>query len=74
MRYHKVTAITEAEADFIIKAPSAPSASLNECLVIEHFGRWFDVRRMTEKELTAFCDDLHRERLAELTAGLLRPH
>ena len=71
MRYHKVTTISEAEADFIIKTPST---SLNECLVIEHFGKWYDVRRMTESELSDFCDDLHRARLAELTAGLLRPH
>jgi hypothetical protein len=71
MRYHKVTAITEAEADFIIKTPSS---SLNECVVIEHFGKWYDVRRMTDKELTDFCDDLNRSRLAELRAGLLNPH
>jgi hypothetical protein len=71
MRYHKVTAITEAEADVLIKTPSS---SLNECVVIEHFGKWYDVRRMTGEELTEFCDDLHRARLADLTAGLLRPH
>ena len=71
MRYHKVTSITEAEAGFIIKTPSL---SLNECVVIEHFGKWYDVRRMTDTELTDFCDDLHRSRLEELRAGLLNPH
>jgi hypothetical protein len=71
MRYHKVTAITEAEADVLM---ATSTSSLNACIVIEHFGEWYDVRRMTELELTDFCDDLYRARLADLTAGLLRPH
>ena len=71
MRYHKATAITEPEADFIIKHQTS---SLNECVVIEHFGQWFDIRRMTEKEVEDFIYDLGRARNADVAAGLVTPH
>jgi hypothetical protein len=71
MRYHKAVPITRPEADFII---STPSKSLNECVVVEDDGQWYDVRRMTERELTDFVDTLHRTRLANVSAGANAPH
>ena len=71
MRYHKAAKITELEADFLIKHRSA---SLNACVVIEHFGQWFDIRRMTEKEVETFVEDLGRTRSADEKAGLITPH
>jgi len=71
MRYHKAVSITRPEADFLI---STPSESLNECVVVEDDGRWYDVRRMTERELTDFVDALHRARLANVEAGSNAPH
>lgn len=71
MRYHKAAAISEPEANYII---THPTTSLNECVVIEHFGQWFDIRRMTEKEVEDFIADLTRARNADLAAGLLAPH
>lgn len=61
MRNHKASSINRAEAGFIIKYANS---SLNQCVVIEHFGQWFDVRRMTEKEVERFIDDLTRARNA----------
>jgi hypothetical protein len=71
MRYHKAASISWVEADFIIKHQSS---SLNECVVIEHFGEWFDIRRMTEKEVGEFVDNLGRARHIDMTAGILTPH
>jgi hypothetical protein len=71
MRYHKAIAISRPEADSII---GTPTASLNECVVVEDFGNWYDVRRMTEDELADFVDHLHRARIADVVAGLLTPH
>lgn len=71
MRYHKAALIREPEAQLIIRHRSD---SLNTCVVIEHFGQWFDIRRMTEKEVEAFVDDLGRARSAEVVAGLITPH
>ncbi len=71
MRYHKAVPITRPEADFII---SGPTTSLNECVVVEDDGQWYDVRRMTERELTDFVDTLHRARLANIAAGSTTPH
>jgi hypothetical protein len=71
MRYHKAVPITRPEADFII---SRPTTSLNDCVVVEDGGQWYDVRRMTERELTDFVDALHRARLADPAAGSNTPH
>ncbi|MFA5952956.1 MAG: hypothetical protein WC807_22095 [Hyphomicrobium sp.] len=71
MRYHKAAVISEPEARYIIKHQCD---SLNACVVIEHFGQWFDIRRMTEKEVEAFVDDLGWQRSAEVAAGLITPH
>jgi hypothetical protein len=54
MLYHKATLITRPEADFIIRKPTS---SLNSCVVVECFGKWYDVRRMTESELADFLDN-----------------
>lgn len=71
MRFHKAIAISEPEARYIIEHETS---SLNECVIIEHLGKWFDVRRMTEEELEMFLDDLNRAREDEVTAGLHTPH
>lgn len=61
MRYHKAIAITRAEADLLVKRPSR---SLNACVVIQHIDDWYDVRKMTEKELDYFVQDLVRAHFA----------
>jgi hypothetical protein len=71
MRYHKAILITRPEADYIIHNPTS---SLNDCVVVECFEAWYDVRRMTESELSDFVDTLHRERLADISSGLLTPN
>ena len=71
MRFHKAIAVNEPEARYII---DHKTSSLNECVVIEHFGEWFDVRRMTEEEVRVFLEDLNRARGDEVTAGLNTPH
>lgn len=71
MRYHDMTMITRPEADFIIK--SSPS-SRNTCVVLNHSGKWYDTRRMSDKDLADFVDDLQRADLALETAGRSQPH
>jgi hypothetical protein len=71
MRYHKAILITRPEADFIIRTCGS---SLNECVVLNHSGKWYDTRRMTEKELADFVDDLKRADLANEAAGGVTPH
>jgi hypothetical protein len=71
MRYHKAIRVTRPEADFIIRNPTS---SLNDCVVVECFESWYDVRRMTESELSDFVDALHCERLADISSGLLTPN
>ncbi len=71
MRFHKAIRINEPEARYLI---GHPTSSLNECVVIEDHGKWFDVRRMTEQELEIFLDDLRRVSATELAAGLRTPH
>ena len=71
MRYHKAVPISRPEADYII---TTSSSSLNDCVVVEDDGQWYDVRRMTERELTDFVDTLHRARLANVAAGSTTPH
>jgi hypothetical protein len=71
MRYHKATAISKVEADFIAETSLS---SLNENVVICHGEQWYDVREMTEKELDDFLADLLRARLEELRAGRVVPH
>ncbi len=71
MRYHKAVAISRPEADYIIRNSNH---SLNECVVVECFEAWYDVRRLTENELSAFVEALHREHLAEIASGSITPH
>lgn len=71
MRYHKAAEISQLEARYIIQHFKD---SLNDCVVIEYYGRWFDIRKMTGLEFDAFINDLGRSRLADETAGLIIPH
>jgi hypothetical protein len=70
MLFHKAIAITRPEADFLIKTATT---SLNACVVVECFGKWYDVRRMTENELTSFVDSLNRAHL-DATGLPVTPH
>jgi hypothetical protein len=70
MLFHKATAITRPEADFLIKSATS---SLNACVVVECFGKWYDVRRMTESELADFVDSLNRAHL-DSTGLAVTPH
>ena len=71
MRYHKAILITKAEADFLL---DQPTPSLSDCVVIESFGKWYDVRNMNARELNAFVDDLQRSNIDDLTASVLTLH
>ncbi len=71
MRYHKAISITKAEADFLI---DGPTPSVSDCIVVESFGRWYDVRHMTARELNAFVDDLQQSHIDDVIAGFLAPH
>jgi hypothetical protein len=71
MRYFKVTEITRPEADYIRLTSDEP---LSNILVISLGTRWYDVRRLTEKELRGFVDQLIRQELELIRAGCDTPH
>jgi hypothetical protein len=71
MRYHKAIAITKPEADHII---ARGSASLSDIVVLSHNDDWYDVRGMTQAELTAFSEDLERNGLAAQRARKYPAH
>jgi hypothetical protein len=71
MRYHKAMRISRPEADFII---DAGASSRNDLVVMSHRGEWYDVRRLTEKELDDFIGDLLRTEIGNLRAGCIVPH
>ena len=71
MRYHKAVAITKSEANHII---ASASASQSDIVVLSHNSDWYDVRRMTRAELTAFTEDLERQELAAQKARQYLAH
>lgn len=71
MRFHKAVRISRVEADFII---SHPAESGGECIVVEHYGEWYDTREMTDAEVDRFIRDLVRATHSEITSGRLTPH
>lgn len=71
MRYHRAIPITKAEADFLM---GEPTPSLCDCVVVESFGLWYDVRHMSTRELNAFVDDLHRSHINDSAAGAFTRH
>jgi hypothetical protein len=68
MRYFNATEITQLEAQDIRRTSVASRSST---VVISLGARWFDVRRLTEKELHRFVEQLLRD---ELTADCGTPH
>ena len=66
MRFHRAIRVSRRGAAEI---RSNPVASRNDCALINHDGKWYDVREMTEKELADFVEDLARE---EYSAKVLR--
>ena len=70
-RYKARKLITEAEARYII---SHATTSSNEWVVVQHCENWFDIRDMTEAEVTDMLEDLDRERAAKLASGIANPH
>lgn len=71
MRYHKAISITKAEADFL---RDGPTPTMSDCIVVESFGRWYDVRHMNTRELNAFVDELERSHFNDVTAGFAALH
>jgi hypothetical protein len=71
MRYHKAIDITQVEARFIIDTSTSSKTNL---IVIQHRGRWYDVRSLTRKELDDFIEDLMRRDVADVQAGCNTPH
>lgn len=71
MRYFKATEINRAEADHI---RLTSDGSVSKIVVISLGTRWYDVRRLTERELRDFVDQLMREELELIRAGCDTPH
>jgi hypothetical protein len=71
MRYFQATEITRPEADHI---RLTTDHSVEKIVVISLGTRWYDVRRLTEKELTGFVDQLVRGELELVRAGRDTPH
>jgi hypothetical protein len=71
MRYFSATEITLAEADHIRRTCEE---SLSSVVVISLGSKWYDVRRLTEKELRYFVDQLLRQELELIRAGGDTPH
>jgi hypothetical protein len=71
MRYYQATEITRPEADHI---RLTTDDSVSKVVVISLGTRWYDVRRLTEKELRGFVDQLLRGELELIRAGRDAPH
>jgi hypothetical protein len=71
MRYFQATEITRPEADHI---RLTAGDSVSKIVVISIGTRWFDVRRLTERDLQGFVDQLMRGELALMRAGRDTPH
>ena len=71
MRYHKAIEITRPEADHIIETSTS---SCNDVVVLSHHDTWYDVRRMTTREVDEFVAGLLRADMANLQAGCITPH
>jgi len=69
MRFHKAIEISRPEADFIIKTSSG-----SDVVVMSHSDKWYDVRRLTGREIDEFVADLLRADMANLRAGCVTPH
>ena len=69
MRYFDATEITRPQADHIRLTSDESHSNI---LVISLGTRWYDVRRLTEKEL--FVDQLMREELELIHGGCDTPH
>jgi hypothetical protein len=71
MRYFQATEITRPEADYI---RLTTDESVSSIVVISLGPRWYDVRRLTEKELRGFVDQLLRGEQDLVHAGRDAPH
>jgi hypothetical protein len=71
MRYFNATEVTRPEADYIRQTTDE---SLSNTVVISLSSRWYDVRRLTDKELRDFVEQLLREELELVRAGGQIPH
>lgn len=69
--YKKAKLVSEAEARYII---AHATASSSQWVVIQYMEQWFDVRGMTKKEITEHIENLDRKLIADLAAGIARPH
>jgi len=71
MRYFNAIEITRPEAQHI---RLTSGESLSTTVVISFGSRWFDVRRLTERELRKFVEQLLRDEVAGILAGCDAPH
>jgi hypothetical protein len=71
MRYFNATEVTRPEADYIRQTSDD---SLSNTVIISLSSRWYDVRRLTEKQLHDFVEQLLREELDLIRAGCDTPH
>jgi hypothetical protein len=71
MRYFNAAEITRPEADHI---RLTCEESLSSIVVISLGSKWYDVRRLTEKELRNFVDQMLRQELELIRAGCDTPH
>jgi hypothetical protein len=67
----KAKAVSAAEGQYII---DHATGSTSKWAVLQHKDQWFDVRGMTQKEISRLIDDLDRAWNEELVAGILLPH
>ena len=71
MRYFAAVEVTRPEADYIRRMSEE---SLSDTLVICLNAKWYDVRRLTERELQDFVEQLLRQELERMRAGCDTPH
>lgn len=71
MRYHKAIRISEEQARAIT---STRTSALSDVVVISRGDRYYDVRAMTDAEITAFVEDLARAEYADVELAAARPN
>ena len=62
MRYHNAIAVSKEQAR---KITSTPTITLSDMVVISRGETYYDVRGMTDTDITAFVEDLARAEYAD---------
>ena len=71
MRYHKATEISAMDG---VRILDAVWSSQNPYPIMCLYEHWFDIRRMTDREVIDFRSDFMRRAAGEIRAGIARPH